>query len=210
MPFEAVLERQAVLMSGACRLSLREVDCSAQAIEATETAALQRGAMLFAPELKVASATLGDDGRSVRPEEDSIGRALLGAVSPMVELVVQQCVNPGGCIIGAALPGKGALSGYLGADAESWGYLADGRIFNNSSAVQSGLLAAAFAVFAAAAVTLAAAAAVAAAAVAAAAVAAVTLAAAIALASVLAASPTTLTLRPIAVRPIAVRPIIKG
>jgi hypothetical protein len=30
MPFEAVLERQAVLMSGACRLSLREVDCSAQ------------------------------------------------------------------------------------------------------------------------------------------------------------------------------------
>jgi hypothetical protein len=152
--------------------------------------------MLFAPELKVASATLGDDGRSVRPEEDSIGRALLGAVSPMVELVVQQCVNPGGCIIGAALPGKGALSGYLGADAESWGYLADGRIFNNSSAVQSGLLAAAFAVFAAAAVTLTAAA-VAAAAVAAAAVAAVaavTLAAAIALASVLAASPTTLTL----------------
>eukprot|EP00900_Chrysochromulina_parva_P027393 jgi/Chrpa1/9288/Chrysochromulina_OHIO_Genome00014484-RA len=90
MPFEAVLERQAVLMSGACRLSLCEVDCSAQAIEATETAALQRGAMLFAPELKVASATLGDDGRSVRPEEDSIGRALLGAVSPMVELVVQQ------------------------------------------------------------------------------------------------------------------------
>jgi hypothetical protein len=65
MPFEAVWERQAALMSGACRLSLREVDCSAQAIVATETAALQRFALLFAPELKVESATLGDDGRSV-------------------------------------------------------------------------------------------------------------------------------------------------
>jgi len=84
MSFEAVLERQAALMSGACRLSLREVDCSAQAIEATETATLQRLALLFAPELKVASATLCDGGRSVRLEKSegfgNDGRALLGAV----------------------------------------------------------------------------------------------------------------------------------
>jgi hypothetical protein len=138
MPFEAVLERQAALVSGACRLSLREVDCSAQAIEATDTAALQRLALLFAPELKVASATLGDDGRSVRIE-DANGRALLGAVSPMVELVVQQCTNPGGCVIGAAPPGTGALSRYLGADAESWGYVADGGIIHCGFEVQSGL-----------------------------------------------------------------------
>jgi hypothetical protein len=74
MPFEAVPERQAALVSGACRLSLREVDCSAQAIEATDTAALQRLALLFAPELKVASATFCDGGRSVRLE-DANGRA---------------------------------------------------------------------------------------------------------------------------------------
>ncbi|KOO45997.1 hypothetical protein Ctob_016651, partial [Chrysochromulina tobinii] len=138
MPAAAVWERQAALVSGACRLSLREVECSAQAIEATETAALQRGLLLFASELKVASATLGDGGRSVRLA-DSDGRALLGAVSPMVELVVQQCTNPAGCRIGAALPGKGALSSSLGTDAESWGYTADGRIFNKGSSVQSGL-----------------------------------------------------------------------
>jgi len=138
MPFEAVLERQAALMSGACRLSLREVDCSAQAIGATDTAALQRLALLFSPELKGASATLGDDGRSVRLENGD-GRALLGAVSPMVELFVQQCTNPDHCFIGAALPGKDALSHFLGADAESWGYSADGRIMHKSSYVQSGL-----------------------------------------------------------------------
>ncbi|KOO53551.1 hypothetical protein Ctob_016726, partial [Chrysochromulina tobinii] len=135
MPFEAVLERQAALMSGASRLSLREVDCSAQAIGAADTAALQRLALLFAPELKVASATLGDGGRSVRLENCD-GRALLGAVSPMVELVVQQCTNSGGCYIGAALPGKGALSSYLGDDAESWGYRADGIIKHKGSRVQ--------------------------------------------------------------------------
>jgi len=132
MSFEAVLERQAALMSGACRLSLREVDCSAQAIEATETATLQRLALLFAPELKVASATLCDGGRSVRLEKSegfgNDGRALLGAVSPMVELVVQQGTDPGRCCIGAALPGKDALSSSLGEDAESWGYTGDGRI----------------------------------------------------------------------------------
>jgi len=138
MPFEAVWERQAALMSGACRLSLREVDCSAQAIEATETAALQRLALLFAPELKVASATLGDGGRSVRLDKCG-GRALLGVVSPMVELVVQQCTNPGGCFIGVALPGKGALSCNLGYDAESWGYTNDGRIGHENSEVQDGL-----------------------------------------------------------------------
>ncbi|KOO34935.1 protein nlrc3-like protein, partial [Chrysochromulina tobinii] len=138
MPFEAVLERQAALMSGACRLSLREVDCSAQAIEATDTAVLQRLALLFAPELKVESATLGDDGRSVRLVK-SDGRALLGAVSPMVELVVQQCTDPGGCCIGAALPGKGALSSYLGEEAGSWGYRADGVIKHEGSRVQDGL-----------------------------------------------------------------------
>jgi hypothetical protein len=137
MPFEAVLERQAALMSGACRLSLREVDCSAQAIGATDTAALQRLALLFAPKLKVASATLGDGGRSVRLEAD--GRALLGAVSPMVELVVQQCTYPENCFIGAALPGKGALSSYLGQDAESWGYTADGGVMHKGSDVQDGL-----------------------------------------------------------------------
>ncbi len=82
-------------------------------IGATDTAALQRLALLFAPELKGESATLGDDGRSVRLE-NSVGRALLGAVLPMVELVVQQCANPGGCIIGVALPVKDALSSYLG------------------------------------------------------------------------------------------------
>jgi len=135
MPFEAVLERQAALMSGACRLSLREVDCSAQAIGAADTAALQRLALLFAPELKVASATLGDGGRSVRLENCD-GRALLGAVSPMVELVVQQCTNSGGCYIGAALPGKGALFSSLGDDAESWGYRADGIIKHKGSRVQ--------------------------------------------------------------------------
>ncbi|KOO28310.1 hypothetical protein Ctob_003964, partial [Chrysochromulina tobinii] len=138
MPAAAVWEQQAALVSGACRQSLRAVECSAQAIGATETAALQRCLMLFAPELKVASATLGDGGRSVRLADD-YGRALLGAVSPMVELVVQQCSNPGGCIIGAAPPGKAALSSSLGADAESWGYFGDGRIFNKGSAVQSGL-----------------------------------------------------------------------
>ena len=138
MPFEAVLERQAALMSGACRLSLREVDCSAQAVEATDTAALQRHALLFAPELKLARASLGDDGRSVRLE-DSNGRALLGAVSPMVELVVQQCTSRDYCCIGAALPGKGALSHFLGADAESWGYWGDGRITHKVSYVQSDL-----------------------------------------------------------------------
>ena len=137
MPFEAVLERQAALVSGACRLSLREVDCSAQAIGATDTAALQRLALLFAPELKVDHATLGDDGRSVRLEDN--GRALLGAVSPMVELVVQQCTNPLYCYIGAALPGKDALSSYLGADVESWGYRADGEIVHKGAMVQSGL-----------------------------------------------------------------------
>jgi Ran GTPase-activating protein (RanGAP) involved in mRNA processing and transport len=138
MPFEAVLERQAALMSGACRLSLREVDCSAQAIEATETATLQRLALLFAPELMVASATLGDGGRSVRLEK-SDGRALLGAVSPMVELVMQECTSSGGCYIGAALPDKGALSCYLGEDAGSWGYRADGVIKHKGFRVQSGL-----------------------------------------------------------------------
>jgi len=137
MPFEAVLERQAALMSGACRLSLREVDCSAQVIEVTETAALERFALLFAPELKVASATLGDGGRSVRLNDD--GRALLGAVSPMVELVVQQCTSPGRCLIGAAPPGKDALSRSLGDDAESWGYTADGRIKHKGFDVQSDL-----------------------------------------------------------------------
>jgi len=143
MPFEAILERQAALMSGACRLSLREVDCSAQAIEATEAAALERLALLFAPKLKVAHATLGDGGRSVRLEKD--GRALLGAVSPMVELVVQQCTRPDYCYIGAALPGKGALSSFLGVDDESWGYTGDGvfrgdgRIKHKDSYVQSGL-----------------------------------------------------------------------
>ena len=140
MPFEAIWERQAALMSGACRLSLREVDCSAQAIEATETATLQRFALLFAPELKIESATLGDDGRSVRLDE--YGRALLGAVSPMVELVVQQCTRPDCCYIGAALPGKDALSSSLGADAESWGYWeegGDGRITHKGSLIQSGL-----------------------------------------------------------------------
>ncbi|KOO53176.1 hypothetical protein Ctob_014035, partial [Chrysochromulina tobinii] len=139
MPFEAVLERQAALMSGACRLSLREVDCSAQAIEVMETATLQRLALLFAPELKVASATLGDGGRSVRLEM-SDGRALLGAVSPMVELVVQQDgTSSDGCFIGAALPSKDAMSSYLGEDAGSWGYTADGRIGHKNSYVQDGL-----------------------------------------------------------------------
>ncbi|KOO32343.1 hypothetical protein Ctob_012102, partial [Chrysochromulina tobinii] len=129
--------------TGACRLSLREVDCSAQAIEATEAAALERLALLFAPKLKVAHATLGDGGRSVRLEKD--GRALLGAVSPMVELVVQQCTRPDYCYIGAALPGKGALSSFLGVDDESWGYTGDGvfrgdgRIKHKDSYVQSGL-----------------------------------------------------------------------
>ena len=137
MPFEAVLERQAALVSGACRRSLREVDCSAQAFGTTDTAALQRFALLFAPELKVASAMLGDDGRSVRLKDD--GRALLGAVSPMVELVVQQCTNPLYCYIGAALPGKDALSISLGKDAESWGYRADGSIVHKYSVVQGGL-----------------------------------------------------------------------
>ncbi|KOO53383.1 hypothetical protein Ctob_016483, partial [Chrysochromulina tobinii] len=145
--------RSAALMSGACRLSLREVDCSAQAIEATDTAALQRLALLFekgsvesthkvptslfAPELKVASATLCDGGRSVRLADT--GRALLGAVSPMVELVVQQNTCPGGCYIGAALPGKDALSSSLGGDAESWGYTGAGSIKHKGSLVQSGL-----------------------------------------------------------------------
>jgi hypothetical protein len=125
-------------VSGACRLSLREVDWSAQAFGATETAALQRLALLFSPELKGASATLGDDGRSVRLEY-SDGRALLGAVSPMVELVVQQCTDPGQCFIGAALPGKDALSSSLGGDAESWGYRGDGIIKNRGFDVQSDL-----------------------------------------------------------------------
>jgi hypothetical protein len=80
----------------------------------------------------------GDDGRSVRLE-DSNGRALLGAVSPMVELVVQQCTSRDYCCIGAALPGKGALSHFLGADAESWGYWGDGRITHKVSYVQSDL-----------------------------------------------------------------------
>eukprot|EP00900_Chrysochromulina_parva_P017441 jgi/Chrpa1/25699/Chrysochromulina_OHIO_Genome00007724-RA len=77
MPFEAVPERQAALVSGACRLSLREVDCSAQAIEATDTAALQRLALLFAPELVLASATFCDGGRSAG---DRIRMTLAGGV----------------------------------------------------------------------------------------------------------------------------------
>jgi hypothetical protein len=44
-----------------------------------------------------------------------------------------------GCFIGAALPGKGALSRYLGYDADSWGNAADGRIVHRGSDVQSGL-----------------------------------------------------------------------
>ena len=98
---------------------------------------MERLALLFAPELKVAHATLRDGGRSVRLEIE--GRALLGAVSPMVELVVQKCTMSGGCVIGAALPGKDALSSFLGADAESWGYAGDGRIMHKWSDVQSGL-----------------------------------------------------------------------
>ena len=81
------------LVSGACRLSLRGVDCSAQAIDARQTPPhMQQGALLFAPELKVESATLVDGGRSVRLEDDD-GRALLGVVSPMVELVVRAAVH---------------------------------------------------------------------------------------------------------------------
>ena len=70
------------------KLKVACVPCSAK---------LQR---LAAPELKVASATLVYDGRSVRL--DHRGRTLLGAVSPIVELVVQQCTSPGRCYIGAA------------------------------------------------------------------------------------------------------------
>eukprot|EP00900_Chrysochromulina_parva_P013981 jgi/Chrpa1/22584/Chrysochromulina_OHIO_Genome00024494-RA len=57
----------------------------------------------------------------------------------MVELVVQQCTSRDYCCIGAALPGKGALSHFLGADAESWGYWGDGRITHKVSYVQSDL-----------------------------------------------------------------------
>ena len=88
---------------------------AAQQATALQQAVQQQVALIFATELKVASATLGDDGRSVRLE--ATGRALLGAVSPMVELVVQQCTDPLGCFIGAALPRKDALSRSLGVDA---------------------------------------------------------------------------------------------
>jgi hypothetical protein len=42
---------------------------------------------------------------------------LLGVVSPLVELVVQQCTDPSRCYIGAALPRKDALSRSPGVDA---------------------------------------------------------------------------------------------
>ncbi len=56
-------EAQAALVSGACRLSLREVDCSAQAVEATDTAALQRLALAscVAAELDVSGSQLAAD-----------------------------------------------------------------------------------------------------------------------------------------------------
>ena len=79
-----------------------------QATVQQQAAVQQQLALLFTMELKVASATLGDGGRSVRLEAS--GRALLGVVSPLVELVVQQCTDPSRCYIGAALPRKDALS----------------------------------------------------------------------------------------------------
>ena len=86
-----------------------------QATVQQQAAVQQQLALLFTMELKVASATLGDGGRSVRLEAS--GRALLGVVSPFVELVVQQCTDPSRCYIGAALPRKDALSRSPGVDA---------------------------------------------------------------------------------------------
>ena len=86
-----------------------------QATVQQQAAVQQQLALLFTMELKVASATLGNGGRSVRLEAS--GRALLGVVSPLVELVVQQCTDPSRCYIGAALPRKDALSRSPGVDA---------------------------------------------------------------------------------------------
>jgi hypothetical protein len=88
---------------------------AAQQATALQQAVQQQGALSFATELKVASAKLSHNKRSVRLE--ATGRALLGAISPMVELVVQQCTDPSRCFIGAALPRKDALSRSLGVDA---------------------------------------------------------------------------------------------
>jgi hypothetical protein len=88
---------------------------AAQQATALQQAVQQQGALIFATELKVASAKLSHNKRSVRLE--ATGRALLGAISPMVELVVQQCTDPSRCFIGAALPRKDALSRSLGVDA---------------------------------------------------------------------------------------------
>ena len=102
---QAVAQQQAAAQQAAVQ----------QATVQQQAAVQQQLALLFTMELKVASATLGDGGRSVRLEAS--GRALLGVVSPLVELVVQQCTDPSRCYIGAALPRKDALSRSPGVDA---------------------------------------------------------------------------------------------
>ena len=114
--------QQAAAQQAAAQQAMAQQQAAAQQAVAQQQATVQQQAavqqqlaLLFTMELKVASATLGDGGRSVRLEAS--GRALLGVVSPLVELVVQQCTDPSRCYIGAALPRKDALSRSPGVDA---------------------------------------------------------------------------------------------
>ena len=108
---QAVAQQQAAAQQAAAQQQATVQQATVQ----QQAAVQQQLALLFTMELKVASATLGVGGRSVRLEAS--GRALLGVVSPLVELVVQQCTDPSRCYIGAALPRKDALSRSPGVDA---------------------------------------------------------------------------------------------
>ena len=113
---QAVAQQQAAAQQAAVQQATVQQQAAVQQATVQQQAAVQQQlALLFTMELKVASATLGDGGRSVRLEAS--GRALLGVVSPLVELVVQQCTDPSRCYIGAALPRKDALSRSPGVDA---------------------------------------------------------------------------------------------